>query len=416
LSRVLFLTESFHPILGGGESHIRTLAARLVAAGMPATVVTRRSDARWPAEDSVDGIRVLRVAPAGPARQGKYLMVPQALRALLRERRAYDVVIVRGTRVLGFPGLLLGRLLGKAVVLQAEVNGEMSGEVFTWGTGLDRPFVRKIVSALVAVRNVLLRDADAFVAMSRLIRDEFVAAGVAPAKIALLPHGIDSERFRPPGAGEKLQLRARLGLPADGVVITYTGRLLKGKGLETLVEAFAGLAPAAPAPHLLIVGSGAGQALSVEGALKADVEGRGLASRVTFTGRVENVEEYLRASDVFAFPSVFEALGLSLIEASATGLPCVGSRTGGIVDVIEDGVSGLLVAPGDVAALREALQRLALDPERRAALGSQGRAAALARFDLRASVEAYRALFEELSLRPASPSARAAREGEARPR
>jgi glycosyltransferase involved in cell wall biosynthesis len=156
--------------------------------------------------------------------------------------------------------------------------------------------------------------------------------------------------------------------------------------------------------------------LSVESALKADVEGRGLASRVMFTGRVENVEEYLRASDVFAFPSVFEALGLSLIEASATGLPCVGCRTGGIVDVIEDGVSGLLVAAGDVAALREALQRLAVDPERRAAMGSQGRAAALARFDLRASVEAYRALFEELSLRPASPSARAAREGEARPR
>jgi glycosyltransferase involved in cell wall biosynthesis len=79
--------------------------------------------------------------------------------------------------------------------------------------------------------------------------------------------------------------------------------------------------------HLLLVGSGAGQALSVEAELRERVERQALGARVLFVGRVDAVEDYLRASDVFAFPSVFEALGISLIEAAACGLPGVGSRT-----------------------------------------------------------------------------------------
>ena len=81
MTRVLFLTESFHPVLGGGETHIRRLGGRLVAMGHVATVVTRRSAAAWPSVDEVDGVRVRRVGPSGPARTGKYLMVPGALRA-----------------------------------------------------------------------------------------------------------------------------------------------------------------------------------------------------------------------------------------------------------------------------------------------------------------------------------------------
>ena len=81
MTRVLFLAESFHPVLGGGETHLRRLGAALVEAGDAATVVTRRGDDAWPAEESVDGIRVVRVPPSGPGRSGKYRMVPAAMRA-----------------------------------------------------------------------------------------------------------------------------------------------------------------------------------------------------------------------------------------------------------------------------------------------------------------------------------------------
>jgi mannosyltransferase len=263
------------------------------------------------------------------------------------------------------------------------------------------------VRAAVAVRNLLLRDADAFVAMSRLIRDEMVLAGVPRERAHLVPHGVDVEAFRPAAPEEKAALRRSLGLP-PGRLAVYTGRLLSGKGLETLLEAFASVAAARPDVHLVLVGSGAGQSLSVEDELRRRAEAPPLAGRVVFAGRVDLVRDWVAASDLFVFPSVFEGLGISLVEALACGLPAVGSRTGGIVDVIEHERSGLLVPPGDAAALAAALVRLLEDAEARAAMGRCGRETALARFDERDAVAKYRAIFGSLawSSRPGRPPAR----------
>ena len=415
MSRVLFLTESFHPVLGGGEGHIRSLGSRLAASGTPATVVTRRGDAAWPAEEAIDGIRVRRVPPGGPARVGKYLMVPAALAALFRGRGGFDVLVVRGTRVLGLPGLVAGRALGKAVVLQPEVNGEMTGEAYTWGTRHAGGALDRAVRLGTAARNRWMRDADAFVAMSRQIQREFLSAGAPPHRVALIPHGVDTARFRPAAPGERRALRARLALP-DGLLVAWSGRLLRGKGLEILVEAFARVAGSEPRAHLLLLGSGAGQALSIEDDLRRRVAASGLGPRVTFAGRVEDVESWLRASDVFAFPSEFEGLGISLVEAAACGLPAVGSRTGGIVDVIDGGRSGLLFPPGDAAALAAALGGLLADPGRRAAMGEAARRLALRRFDAEDNLDRYRALFGEVTPRCGACSpGRAPRGGAAPP-
>lgn len=397
--RVAFFTESFHPVLGGGETHIRALGGALVRAGWQALVVTRQSDPTSAARDEVDGMRVIRVPPAGPGRTGKYRMVAAACAALESERAAFDLLVVRGTRVLGPPGLATGRRLGKPVVLQPEVNGEFSGEIFWWGTPLATPPLRQLVTAAKRWQRRGLREADAFVAMSHAIRDEIHEAGVSGERIHLLPHGVDTERFRPASASERAELRGRLGLPA-GPLVCFTGRLLKGKGLESLVEAFA-RAGAPRGAHLAIVGSGSGQALSIEEALRARVQGAGLANRVTFAGRVDAVEDWLRAADVFAFPSEFEALGLSLIEAAACGLACIGARTGGIPDVIADGESGLLVPPRDSVRLAAAIAALLDDPARRAALGAAARAHAVLEFSFAHSVERYRELFVRLAGRAA---------------
>jgi glycosyltransferase involved in cell wall biosynthesis len=399
LTRVLFLTESFHPVLGGGEAHIRDLGRRLAATGFGATVVTRRGDASWPAREELDGIRVVRVPPPGPGRPGKYLMVPAALHALRGERSRYDVVVVRGTRVLGLPGLAAARALGKGVVLQPELNGELSGEAYTWGKAWSAGIAGRAVRLFTAARNLWLRDADRFVAMSRIIRSEMAAAGVPEERIALIPHGVDLGQFRPASPEERAGLRARLGWPAEDLVLVYTGRLLRGKGLEPLLDAFAGVAPGAPNARLVIVGSGEGQALSVEDDLKARVDAAGLGARVTFTGRLDSVVDALRAADVFVFPSLFEALGISLVEAAACGLPAVASRTGGIVDVVENGVGGRLVPPGDVSGLAEALRQLLADAALRRAMGERARARAVERFDVEDSLERYRALFAEVASR-----------------
>ena len=401
MTRVLFLAESFHPVLGGGETHVRRLGTGLVAAGDGVTVVTRRGEASWPAEEEMAGLRVLRVPPAGPGRTGKFLMIPAAFRAVLREARGHDVLVVRGTRVLGLPGLVAGRVSGLGVVMQPETNGELSGEAWTWGKSWAGGARGRLARAATAVRNTWIRDASAFVAMSRAIRDEMVAAGVPGERVVLLPHGVDTDRFRPATPAERAELRARLSLPG-GILAVYTGRLLRGKGLATLLEAFARAAAELPDLGLVVVGSGEGQALSVEEELKRQVAEGGLAGRVAFTGRLERVEEALRAADLFVFPSVFEALGISLVEAAACGLPAVATRTGGIVDVVEDGRSGRLVPPGDAGALAEALALLAANPARRTSMGRAARAVALERFDEKDGLDRYRALFREVTPRRTS--------------
>jgi glycosyltransferase involved in cell wall biosynthesis len=397
VTRVLFLTESFHPVFGGGERHIRALGRRLVAAGDAATVVTRRGDAAWPAAESLDGIEVRRVSPTGGARLGKYLMALPAAWRTLREARSADLVVVRGTRVLGLPGLIASRLAGRPVVLQAEVNGEMSGEIYLWGTPLAGGPVDHLLRALVWLRNLLLRDADGFLAMSREIEAEFLGAGLPRDRVTRIPHGVDTRRFRPADPALRAECRRELDLEPGDLVVCWTGRLLRGKGLERLLDAFAVVVAGEPRARLVLVGSGEGQSLSIEAALRERAGDPPLAGRVRMPGRVDAVERALAAADLFVFPSEFEALGLSLIEAAACGLPAVASRTGGIVDVVDEGVSGLLVPPGDAGALAEALLTLLGDPEGLRAMGEAARARACREFDEELAFERYRALFAELA-------------------
>jgi glycosyltransferase involved in cell wall biosynthesis len=114
---------------------------------------------------------------------------------------------------------------------------------------------------------------------------------------------------------------------------------------------------------------------------------------VTFAGLVGDVARLLKAFDVFAFPSLWEGFGIALIEAMATGLPVAASATGGILEVVEDGVSGLLVPPGDRARLVEALARLlgGADLARRLAAGGLGRVRE--RFALERTVEQVAAVY-----------------------
>lgn len=406
MTRILFVTESFHPVLGGGERHIRSLASSLAASGTPTHLVTRRTDGSWPAQETLDGIDVVRVGPSGRESRRKFQMVPAVLRAVARLRTSFDVVVVRGTRVLGAPVVAAARWLRKPVVLQPEVNGELSGEVFTWGKPWGNGVAGLVVREAASWRRGCLNDADAFVAMSRRIADECRECFVRESRIHLVPHGVDRNRFHPLRPDARTERRASLGLEGR-TWIAYTGRLLRGKGLERLVDAFATIHRDIPRTGLLLVGSGDDQPLSIEAELKERVRHLGLPDAVRFTGRVDDVETYLQAADIFAFPSEYEALGLSLIEAAACGLPCVGARTGGIVDVIEDGASGILVPPGDTEALTGALSRLVNEAPLRAAYGQRGVTRVRDAFDAQRTLVRYRALFDEVARQHRDRSARA---------
>ena len=391
--RICLLTGSFYPVVGGGETHARLLCAELRRRGMPVFVVTRRRLKTTPAFEVVDDTPVRRVPPAGVPRLGKYLMMLPALARLVRMRRDYDVIYVCGLRILGLVGVLAARLCDKRCVLRSESRGELSG-AFIWERtdGRQSPILKALFKPAIAFRNLVLKKADAFLSISGVIREEYEACGVAASRIVSLANGIDTARFAPVAADERVAIRRRLNLP-EGRFFAYAGKLNRGKGLEFLVRVWRRWGAAHPDCKLVLIGSGAQQFLSCEQALRDYVHANGLASSVLFVGSVTNVNEYLQASDFFLFPSESEALPLALLEALSTGLPTVASDIGGIRDIVMDGHDGRLAPPNDERAWLAALDELCAPPDRVREWGARGRATVLDRFSIGFVADRHVALF-----------------------
>jgi glycosyltransferase involved in cell wall biosynthesis len=398
--RILLMAETYHPVLGGGEKHTRSLALGLAALGFRVSVITRRSTDELSPEEQDGGVTIHRVDPTGQGRGKKFAMVPGALRLARKLARESDVLMNGGTRVLALPARLAVAGTQCALVLRPELNGELDGSLALWGR---KPSAvgRSLARTAADVRNRLLRRTDAVVAISEAIAREATGVGFAAEKVHRIPHGIDMSEYAPANAQAKAALRRDLGLPLDSLLVTYTGRLIEGKGLETLFAAVRSLA-AMKSWHLVLVGSGSGQVISIEKTLRDDAERDDLRGRVTFTGRVENVPAYLQASDVFVFPTLDEALGMSAVEAQACGLPAVASRTGGVPDIVEDGVTGTLVTPGEVEPLAAGLRSLLEDDALRARFATAARARTKERFAFDLMVERYASLFRSLASRDAA--------------
>lgn len=403
--RVLLLTETFHPEIGGGEGQARLLASALAQRGHGVTIVTRRSRRELPPDRVEDGIRVVRIGPAGAGRWKKWGLALSGLRPLARLGGEAHVIFVSGFRILGMPAVFAARRMGRVCVLKADSPGELSGEFFR--AGLARLHLEPgsaAVRTLVGWRNALLRRADAFVAISGEIAEELTAHGVRPDRVHRIPNGVDTRRFRPADEGEREALRRRLGLPA-GRLAVYTGRLVSYKGLPLLLEVWRALREGGTEATLVLVGAGGADMHGCEGQLRDTVQEHGLGGSVIFTGAVEEVELYLRAADVFVFPTEIEAFGVSLVEAMACGLPAVATRVGGIRDFLEDGRNGLVVDPSDFGQLRGALGRLLAGGEAAEALGRSARETVLRRFSADAVAEGYLRLFETLLGVPAAEPA-----------
>jgi len=395
--RVCLLTDSYYPVVGGGEAHARLLCGEFLKLGVPVFVLTGHKVFASPAFETVDGIAVHRAPPAGYPRLGKYLMLGSSFWRLIRMRRDYDVIYVCGIRTLGLIAVLAASLLGKACVLRSESRGEVSGG-FIWEKtdGRVNPLLKLMLIGPIMFRNIVLKRADAFLSIATVIRAEYEACGVPLKKIEDIPNGIDVTRFSPVSPEAKVALRRKLGLP-DGRLFAYTGKLNRGKGLEFLTRVWKDWSKQHPDFRLLLIGSGAMQFLSCEDALREFVKKNAMESAVIFAGSVRNVQEYLQASDYFLFPSESEALPLALLEALAVGLPTVASDIGGCRDIITDGRNGRLARPNHESVWVAGLQALVNDPARAAGWGRAGRETVVKTFSIAHVAEEHVRLFRAVS-------------------
>ncbi len=395
--RICLLIGSFYPVIGGGERHAHLLCRELSRRGNAVLVLTRRRTRDLPHCETLDGFTVIRVGPYGFSRLGKYLMLAPALWRLWSLRRQYDLIYVCGLRVLGLAGVLAQIIFRKPCVLRAESRGEMSGE-FIWQSpeGQIKPIRRAVFRPLIALRNRLFIRAACFLSISTPIREEFRAAGVPPDHIAEIPNGLDLETFRPGAPGDRRALRQKLGLP-EAILYAYSGKLNRGKGLERLLRVWSRFAVNHRNVHLILIGSGGGQYLSCEQVLRDFVRECNLESSVTFAGYVDNVPDYLHATDIFVFPSESEAQGLSVLEALACKIPVIASRIPGIMDMVADGVNGRLVDVRDEDAWLKAFTDFIEDPEHFRPLVEAGCRTAQNHFSMAATSAKHLAFFRQLT-------------------
>jgi L-malate glycosyltransferase len=192
---------------------------------------------------------------------------------------------------------------------------------------------------------------------------------------------------RPPRRSPE-EVRRELGL-GNEVLVVHSSNLRPGKRIDLLLETVTRVRPR-DAFKLLIL---AGEPFAP---FAEHVRRLGLADRVIVREKVHAIEDYLQVADVGLVTSDTESFCLSILEAMCFGCPSVSTRVGGIPEVVEDNESGLLVPPGDVAALAEALEALIHDEPRRKALGRAGRARARARFSAEVIVPRYEALYRRL--------------------
>jgi glycosyltransferase involved in cell wall biosynthesis len=222
-----------------------------------------------------------------------------------------------------------------------------------------------------------------------VLRDEL---GFAAARIQVLGNGIDTEVY---GGNEAargaLALRRALGLDDDARFIVTVGRLVRDKGQRDLVTAMPALRMRCPTATLLIIGDGVERE-----PLAALIERLGLHGAVLMLGTRTDIAEHLALAEVFALVSASEGVPLALLEAMAACRPVVATAVPGIVDVVVDGATALLVPYANPPALAEALARVMDDRELARQLAHAARAAVCARYDIRAVVRAMAALYTDV--------------------
>jgi glycosyltransferase involved in cell wall biosynthesis len=230
------------------------------------------------------------------------------------------------------------------------------------------------------------RLAHRVIANSRAAAAQLAAEGVAEARIAVIPNGIDLSRYPHPRTS-KPSTRRPSG-PSDLRTLTTVANLRAEKGHDVLLSAAAIVCSAYPDLRVQLVGAG-----PMRAALEQQARDLGIEEKVIFCGHREDVPELLAASDLFVLPSQSEAFPNGLVEAMAAGLPSIASDVGGIPELVQHGRNGLLVPPGDVAALAAALVRLLDDADYARRLGDAARDTIETRYSFERMVTAFEQLY-----------------------
>lgn len=412
--RVAMISEHASPValLGGADAggqnvYVDEVSRGLAARGMAVDLFTRCTSPQAPEViDWAPGVRVINLVAGPPlplAKDDLWPLMPafrdSFLHFILRDGARYDVIHANFW-MSGWVATELRRALGIPAVQVFHATGLTKQRC--QGTADTSPTGR------IGAERRITREIDRVIAQCPNERDELLEGYGTPAsKIALIPAGVNPERFRPI---DRLEARRRiepsLGITPEDLVIVYVGRMLPRKDVRNVVRAFALLVQRwdeRQAPlKLLLVGGESPEPNPVTtpeiGELRHLAAALGVAGRVCFTGQrqPDALRDYYGASDVAVTTPWYEPFGLTPLEAMACGRPVVGSAVGGIPFTVKEGVTGLLVPPRDPAALAARLEALLRDPAARQRMGTAARNRVERRFTWSVTAERTAALCQDV--------------------
>ena len=212
--------------------------------------------------------------------------------------------------------------------------------------------------------------------------------------VELVYNPFDVDLMKAPVGKDRTELLGELGLSSDSLILLNVARVSPQKGLLYAVRALPAILKQYPQVHLLSVGATTDPVWTAE--LKREADALGVSEHFRMLGARQDVVDFLRACDIFLFPSLYEGLGIALIEAMAAGCACVATNTGPIPEVVQDGQDGVLVPPADADAIARAVCELLRDPERRSQLSTAAKKKAFEKFDPQRSARHLISIYESV--------------------
>lgn len=277
----------------------------------------------------------------------------------------------------GFKADFYGLLAGKSLKIPLVATNHL------W-TGASR-----IIRWYERLDGLFLRFFDHVVAVSEPIRAALTKAGVAPRRITIIHYGLSNDRSSSPASAEMLRKKFRLAL--NDKVIGVIARLSPEKGHHHLLRAARIVGEKDSKARFLLVGDG-----PLRPVLERDVNALSLGGSVIFAGFQPDMQSIYSLLDIVVLASLREGLPLTILEALAAGLPVIATPVGDVPEVVQDGVTGLLVEPGDEVGLAEAILDLLRDPERRTEMGRQGQKLIAERFSAQRMGQQYAEVYAKV--------------------
>lgn len=346
------------PSEGGIRNHLLSLAGQSDRGRFEHMVACPEAMTRHFADG---GIKIFPLPLGGDVEPVKDLAAARLLHRLLRENRV-NIVHVHGSKA-GLVGRPAALLAGVPAVVMTVHNSVLHDHLPRWK-----------VNMLVSSERILAFFTSQIIAVSEALRRELITRHrVGPDRVVTVYNGIAPEIFSAGTGREYLERLA--GIPPGRVIVGTVARLAPQKGLQHLIRAASLLAAGNSKAVFVIVGDG-----PLREDLKSQVRMLNLEDRFFFTGQRQDVHRLMSCFDLFVLPSLTEGLPLTILEAMAAGRPVVATRVGGIPEVVEDGVSGLLVEPGDAGGLARAVAFLAGSGEVAQRMGRRGRIKVIEQF------------------------------------